>query len=80
MNTNPIIDSIKSKLNSGNYSSEVRSIDEYVATEDKGGEMLGTVGRFLVDLQFNDPQAYYLIEDDIEQYLTYCQKQGIIIL
>lgn len=80
MNANTIIDSIKSKLNAGHYNSEADDINEYITDRSAEEEKLATVGRHLVDLQFNDPQAYYLIEDDIDDYLKYCESEGIIIL
>jgi len=67
------------KLN-GEFDYIIRDIKKSISAGSTGGEIISMVGKYLKDLKINNPQAYTLLEKDIQLYLRECKRQGLDIL
>jgi hypothetical protein len=67
MNYQHIIEIAKQKL-SKDYQHILDEIDELVTIGSTGGEITSMLGRFLIELEAKDINAYNLIKVEIEKY------------
>jgi hypothetical protein len=79
MDVDIIYNTIKERLNQSSFFEIVRDLDKLLAAGATGGEILSSTGRYLFNLKKNEPFAYKIINEEIAEYLKYCEQSGIII-
>lgn len=79
MNITEIYNQIIEKLDKFGYNYISGDLNKLLRAAATGGEGLESSGSYLFDLKKNNPAAYEIIKDLIEEYLEYCKQNGIII-
>jgi len=62
------------------FASVVQDIKNGIRGGSTGGEIIGRVGKYLKDLKFTNEKAYMILKEDIDHYLSECERHDIIIL
>lgn len=78
MDYNTLLQIAESKLGI-EFNHIIKDIKYHISAGCTGGEISMMVGKYLKDLQYNDINAYSILKDDINMYLLYLRKQGLII-
>jgi|GEM_PF-4119814 len=73
-----IMSKAKNKLK-GQFDYIIDDIAGKISSGSTGGEISSTVGKYIKDLEINNPAAYSLLRNDIQLYLRECEKQGLNI-
>ena len=79
MDYQKVLNTVESKL-SGKFDNIINDIKERISSGSTGGEIASMVGKYLKDLKFAHPDAYFLLREDIELYILECKKQGLEII
>jgi hypothetical protein len=57
----------------------INEIKARISAGSTGGEIIGMVGKYLKDMEKENPIAYSYLSGDIKPYINECRKIGIII-
>jgi hypothetical protein len=76
---NLVYNEIVEKLKASNNYSVVGDLEHMISSAATGGEALSSSAFYLKHLIEKDPGAYQLIREQVNQYLDYCKKNGLII-
>ena len=71
--------SIKDKSQKNYFLHVKDAIEDLIKSGSTGGEILGMVAKYLLNLEAKEPRVYEVIKEDIQDYLKYCQSKGINI-
>ena len=71
------IDKIKQTLTDNNFSAIAEEISACALQGSTGSEILMIVGHYLLQLKEASPKAYLLIQKDIEEFVSECNKIGL---
>ena len=74
-----IYDKIIIKLKDSNNLDVIHGIENSSAGASTGSEGLMDQGAYLLNLKQTNPSVYYIINQEIEEYLEYCKRHGLII-
>lgn len=79
MDINDIYNKMVDKLRSSNNLDVLKGLENSDAGAATGSEALMATGFYLASLKKINPLAYELIKKQIDEYLKYCKKNGLII-
>jgi len=67
------------KLKASHYLDEITGIENSSAGAATGSEALMNQGSYLLNLKHSSPSAFKLIQKQIQEYLKYCEQNGLFI-
>ena len=76
---NIVYDEIIEKLKTFNNPGIITELEKSAAGAATGSEGLMNQGSYLINLRYNNPSVFSLIEEQIGLYLKYCKQQGLSI-
>lgn len=79
MDINIVYNRMIEKLRASNNFDVLEELENSDAGAATGSEGLALTGKYLFDLKYHNPSVYELIKEQIKEYLTYCEQNGLII-
>ena len=58
----------------------IKEIQDRISSGSTSGEISSMVGKYLKDLKLNNKTVYFLLEDDINEYIRECKENGLEII
>ena len=59
------------------FPSVVNDIDLCILSGSTGGEITFNIGKYLINLETNNKEAYNILFNDITEYIDGCKKEGL---
>lgn len=78
MDYQKVLDITENKLNK-KFDFVINDIKNCIESGSTRGEISSILGKYLKDLKVNNYQAYAILEEDINKYISDCRKNGLKI-
>ncbi len=79
INIDIVYNKLIDKLKTSKYSDVISGIENSSAGAATGSEALMNQGSFLLNLKHSNPLAFEWVEAEINEYLDYCEQNGLYI-